>query len=174
MAAFAPPAAVDLPITEVVVFSDRARVTRAAALPPRAPRRLLLPPLPASAAPDTVRLQADGAEVLQIEIAPLSGDAFTPAEARAALAALEQDDDQMAKLQGELSARQGIVRLAQSLRPSLPADDTHRPYPRLSNCSGGYSARGERRPAGPESNHTTRPSTAARAAAQSERNHPRR
>lgn len=65
-------AAVETPITEVVVYSDRARVTRrgAARLAPGI-HAVRLSDLPGTTLLDTLRLGAEGAEVLRVEAGPV-------------------------------------------------------------------------------------------------------
>ena len=65
---FALAAAVDAPVTEVTVYSDRARVVRTVSLTTSGAQSIELPVLPQSTDPRSVRVEATGAEVKRFDL----------------------------------------------------------------------------------------------------------
>ncbi len=82
-----PPVELDDAITAVTVYSDQAAVTRAASVRLDAGRhQVAFDPLPANARPETAQVEADGADILAVELLPPwpvdLGDAWTKAQAK--------------------------------------------------------------------------------------------
>jgi hypothetical protein len=124
-------AAVQAPVAEVTVFSDRARVTRSAELAVEGTQVVRLPPLLDSIDPSTVRVEAQGAEVVRVDLSPLDEDAFPTLEARQLLEALERKDDELARLRGELSSYQGQLQSLERVRPVTPKEEPLKANPKL-------------------------------------------
>ncbi len=133
-------ASVDAPVTSVTVFSDQAAVTRTASLKLSGSRRVELPLLPGAVDPSSIRVEASGAEVQRIDIAPVEDDAFAPDEARKLLDELGRLEDELTKERAVLGAYQWQLQLLGAVKPA-PDDTPNRPRPRL-NPSGWASALG--------------------------------
>ncbi len=128
----------ELPITDVTVFSDRARVTRSGALNVSGRQRLELATLTQSVDTGSIVVDATGAELENVEILPLDEDQLPVDEAKKLLQALEENGDADRKLSAERVAVQAQVTQLQSLQPSVPTNGANLPPPRLS--SAGWSA----------------------------------
>jgi hypothetical protein len=81
-----PPVELDDAITSVTVYSDQAAVTRSASVRLGAGRhQVAFDPLPADARPETAQVEAEGADILAVELLPPwpvdLGDAWTKAQA---------------------------------------------------------------------------------------------
>lgn len=122
--------AVDTPISEVVVYSDRARVTRrgTAALAPGV-HAVRLTDLPGTTLIDTLRLGAEGAEVLRVEAGPVL-------RVRAGLDRIEALLDDIETRQAALAAlmaRREVLTAEQALidrlGPEKLSDDEEAPTP---------------------------------------------
>lgn len=112
---------VEAPIDEVIVFSDRARVTRRGALAPgRGLRTLRLPDLPGSTMLNTIRMSAKGARVLRVESAPIEQDQVAIAEVEALLEAIKKIDQQLRGLDMERAVLSAEVGLLDRLTPIPP------------------------------------------------------
>jgi hypothetical protein len=115
---------VALPVRDVVVFSDRARVTR------RGPVRfaggvqvLRTPDLPGAILPGSLRVTAAGNNVVRIEMRPVEREQVGLEQVDAWIAALEAVQDKLAVAQGELTAVRGELALLQSMLPApLPPE----------------------------------------------------
>src|SRR6478735_3673354 len=83
---------VDAPISAVTMYSDRARVVRAARVGGTGSRRVEIV-VPQRADPRSIRVEAEGAEVTQVEIARVDEARFPENEARKLLVELEGLDD---------------------------------------------------------------------------------
>src|SRR5438105_4774340 len=80
--------AVDLPVDKVMVFSDRARITRAGHIK-LAP--VVRPPdLPGAVMLDTVRVTANGAKVVRVETRPIQRERYSIDQVDEWLFGLEQ------------------------------------------------------------------------------------
>lgn len=119
--------AVDAPIAEVTVFSDRARVTRVASFELTATERIELPALPDTADPSTVRVDAAGAEVLAVDLARLELDELPLEQAREALAGLEGAEERLAAARGERAAHASALAAMARLAPTPAQGDPSRP-----------------------------------------------
>jgi hypothetical protein len=133
LGALAPPT-LDAPISAVTVFSDRARVTRSAALKLAAgerPERVELPLLGDSVDPSTIWVQGKGVEVRRVEIAHVEAERFPADEARSLLAELDALDDEIARTRGARDAAAPVRSALLSIAPVLPSGDPLRPPPKL-------------------------------------------
>ncbi len=125
--------ALNAPVTEVTVYSDRARVVRQAQVTLAGAQTLELPLLPNSTDVSSVRLEASGAEVKRVDLARLDEDQLPTDEAKKVLADLQQVDDQLTEANGELAAVTTQLQSLQRLSPQLPPEDALKPPPRLSS-----------------------------------------
>lgn len=114
------PVAVEAPITSVVVYSDRARVTRSARLKLAGTQQVALPLLQGSVEPSSVRLDSQGADVLRIETTYVDASDLPEDEAQRLLKSLEKVDDDLLRLQGEQDVYRAQVGLLQRMLPATP------------------------------------------------------
>ena len=94
-------AAVEVPLTSVTVYSDRARVVRTARLTVSGTQTLVLAPIRGAVDPSSIRVEAQGAEVTRVDIRPATADRLPAAEVRALAAALEQVEHQLTQARAE-------------------------------------------------------------------------
>ncbi|QSQ17012.1 DUF4139 domain-containing protein [Myxococcus landrumensis] len=87
-------AAIDAPVTDVTVYSDSARVVRTATLDVSGTQRVELPRLPELVDPDSIRVEAEGAQVLSVEVRQGRAPPFPEKEARALVEALDRLDEE--------------------------------------------------------------------------------
>jgi hypothetical protein len=97
-------ATTEAPISAVTVYSDRARVVRTATLTVSGTQRVELPRLPDSVDPDSIRVEAQGAEVSSVDVRPASAPPFPQQEARKLLDTLDGLDDDLARAEAERAA----------------------------------------------------------------------
>ena len=128
---------VEAPIHSVVVYSDRARVTRSARVKLSGTQPILLPLLQGSVDPSSIRLEAQGAEVLRIETTYVDASELPEDEAQRLLKGLEKIDDDLSRIQGEQEIYRAQLNLLQRLLPAVPPQgtDVQKPPARL-NSSG--------------------------------------
>jgi len=81
-------AAIDAPVREVTVYSDRARVVRAASLTVNGVQAVELPLLLETVDTNTLRVEAQGAEVRRVDVAFVDAKDVPADEAKALLAKL--------------------------------------------------------------------------------------
>ncbi len=124
-------AAVDAPVTEVTVFSDRARVVRTATVATSGAQAVELPPLPQSVDPSSIRVEATGAEVKRVELTRLEDDELPVDEAKLLISALQAADDELAKLNAESTAVRKQTDSLQRIAPGVPAADPLKPPAKL-------------------------------------------
>lgn len=132
---FALAAAVDAPVTEVTVYSDRARVVRTVTLTTAGAQTIELPVLPQSTDPRSVRVEAAGAEVKRVDLTRLEDDALPMDEAKKLIVALQQTDDELSKLNGESAALAQQAAAFNRIAPVTPPADPLKPNPKL-NAAG--------------------------------------
>jgi hypothetical protein len=95
LAALSALAAVDAPVTEVTVFSDRARVTRTATVELAGTKAIELSPLPDTVDASSLKVEVSGGKLLRVDIAPLRPEQMPADQAKALLDKLAQLDDQI-------------------------------------------------------------------------------
>ena len=128
-----------LPVREVTVYSDRARVTRQGEVPVPASGPVRLALLPPTLDPDSVRLVAEGASVGRVEVRRAGLDEFPRGEAEQLIKAIEAARDAEAALADQRAALERERALLQGLRPSAQPQ----PDPRLAAAllePGGWQA----------------------------------
>ena len=116
------------PISQVTVYSDRARVVRAARLElsETGTRRLVLPLLSTKIDAKSIRIDARPAtpqgdvDVERVEIERIEGSELPVSETQKLLESLEQLDDQISRLGEERSAYQSQLDLLGRLTPAAP------------------------------------------------------
>lgn len=124
-------AVVDAPITEVTVFSDRARVVRTAVLTDSGARSVELPTLPQSSEPQSIRVEASGAIVQRVDLNRLEDDALPTDEAKKLLADLQKVDDAIARVNGESGALDVQISNLQRFNPKAPPEENTAPPAKL-------------------------------------------
>ncbi|MFP2928697.1 DUF4140 domain-containing protein, partial [Pyxidicoccus sp. 3LG] len=97
-------ATAEAPITAVTVYSDRARVVRTATLTVSGSQRVELPRLPVIVDPESIRVEAQGAEVSSVDVRPAGAPPFPQQEARKLLDSLDRLDDAIARSEAERAA----------------------------------------------------------------------
>src|SRR5439155_858008 len=83
----------ELPITDVTVFSDRARITRSGALPVSGRQRLELVSLGDTTDVSSLNVESSGADLETVELLPPEEDQLPVTEAKTLLKALEENAD---------------------------------------------------------------------------------
>jgi hypothetical protein len=121
-----------LPITDVTVFSDRARVTRSGSLPVNGDKKLELATLVDTVDPSTVIVDVVGAELQAVELTHLDDEQLPVGEARTLLTQLEENADAIAKVSSETAALEDEKRMLSALSPQVPQGDPLKPAPKLS------------------------------------------
>jgi hypothetical protein len=114
-------------VSQVTVFSDRARVVRTAEAPAGA-ARVEFPLLPDSVDPSSIRVEAT--DLQRIDIAHVEPDAFPADEARGLLEKLEKLDDRIALLGGEREDDRQQLEALRKIAPQLPGESL-KPRPKL-------------------------------------------
>src|SRR5258708_3609491 len=132
--------AVKAAVSQVTVYSDRARVVRTAEVPLQGSMRAELPLLPDTVDTGSIRLEAKGAEVQKLDIQHVQPDEFPLTEARELLAKLEAIDDQLALLADEQSGLQQHLAAIRKIEPQVK-DEPLKPRPKL-NPKGWAEAQG--------------------------------
>jgi Domain of unknown function (DUF4139)/N-terminal domain of unknown function (DUF4140) len=139
LAVLAAPAAIDAPVREVTVYSDRARVVRVASLTVNGVQQVELPLLLETVDTSTLRVEAQGAEVRRVDVAFVDAEDVPADEAKALLQKLEQLDDQVALLGTQRSIAQAQVQALGRITPTMPPADPLKPAPKM-NPSGWTAA----------------------------------
>ncbi len=117
----------DAPITQVEVFSDRARVTRKARIPAsKGVNVLRLPDLPGATWLDTLRADAKGATVLRVEAIPVQRERIGIAEVDALLVRLESQADALALLDAHIASGVAQLQAVTGLQPASPVPEKDR------------------------------------------------
>lgn len=132
-------AAIDAPVREVTVYSDRARVVRAASLTVNGVQTVELPLLLETVDTNTLRVEAQGAEVRRVDVAFVDAQDVPADEAKALLAKLEGLDDQLALAGAQRAIAQAQVQALERVTPAVPPPDPTKPQPKL-NPSGWSAA----------------------------------
>jgi hypothetical protein len=119
-------ASTEAPITAVTVYSDRARVVRTATLNVSGTQRFELPRLPDLVDPDSIRVEAQGAEVSSVDVRPASAPPFPEEQARKVLGTLDTLDQSIARLEAERAAYTLQVTALRRVQPVKPDEDEPR------------------------------------------------
>lgn len=119
--------ALDAPIVEVTVFSDRARVRRRAKVE-LAPGSTAVrwPDLPGATLIDTVRMNGGKGVVLHVEAAPIDRERVSIDQADLALDRIENLTDQIALLDAERAVLGLELGLLNALQPAPPVPEAQR------------------------------------------------
>src|SRR5262245_21195234 len=131
-------AAIDAPVREVTVYSDQARVVRAALVTVNGLQVLELPLLLETVDPSTLRVEAQGAEVKRVDVAFVDAQDVPADEARALLGKLEQLDDQISLAVTQRDISQAQVLALGRISPTTPPEEPLKPAPKLN--PGGWTA----------------------------------
>jgi hypothetical protein len=124
-------AAIDAPVTQVTVYSDRARVVRTASVSLNGTAKVELPLLIETVDASSIRVEAQGAEVRRVDIAFVDAQDVPVDEARALLTRLEQLDDQIALASAQREAHQAQLDSLQRVTPAVPPQDPLKPPPKM-------------------------------------------
>ncbi|NMO14550.1 mucoidy inhibitor MuiA family protein [Pyxidicoccus fallax] len=120
-------ATTEAPITAVTVYSDRARVVRTATLGVSGTQRVELPRLPLLVDPESIRVEAQGAEVSSVDVRPASAPPFPQKEARKLLDTLDRLDDSIARVEAERAAHEAQLAALRRVQPVMPRNDDDSP-----------------------------------------------
>jgi hypothetical protein len=120
--------AIEAPIADVTVFSDRARIRRRGRAPAKGGGVTVVrfPVLPGAVFADTVRVSASAGRVLRAESTPIERERLAIAEAAKLLDALDAVDDRIGALDDKRTADSWEVDLLQRLRPAPPVPEDKR------------------------------------------------
>ncbi|HVE87779.1 MAG TPA: mucoidy inhibitor MuiA family protein [Myxococcales bacterium] len=124
-------AAIDAPVREVTVYSDRARVARVATVNVNGAQAVELPLLLETVDTSTLRVEAQGAEVRRVDVDFVDAADVPADEAKALLQKLEGLDDQIALAGAQRSASQAQLQALDQIRPTMPPADPLKPAPKL-------------------------------------------
>ncbi|MGC4120911.1 MAG: mucoidy inhibitor MuiA family protein [Myxococcales bacterium] len=139
-AAAQPSPAPELPVREVTVYSDRARVQRRGTVALAGETRVRLPALPPTLDPDSVRLEAQGAVVRGLEVRRAQAGELPRSEAEKLVRELEAARDAEALLRQRCTILEEERDLVLSLRPeAVPQADPKAP-PQLFEAGGWKSS----------------------------------
>ena len=118
---------VDAPISEVTVFSDRARVRRKAAIDLAAGAQTLrLPDLPGVVMMDSVRVACVGGQVLRVEAVPVARERFTIAQVEGLIDRLELLTDLYASLLAKRDVGELELSMLSAISPRAPVAEQER------------------------------------------------
>lgn len=123
--------AVEAPVAEVTVYSDRARVTRSGRVPVSGTQQVELPLLLDTVDPATIRVESTGAEVVRIDIVREEPNDLPVNEARALLAELNTLEDKLTALRQQHQAHAQQAEVLLRISPQVPDGDPLKPPPRL-------------------------------------------
>lgn len=123
-------AAIQAPIAQVTVYSDRARIVRTAEVPVEGTAVVDLPLLDDSVDASTIQLEASGAQVQKIDLSHVDEQEFPRDEARDLLESIEALDDRVAKVNADRAARQAQLQALQRISPNVK-EDALKPPPKL-------------------------------------------
>src|SRR4051794_14061942 len=122
--------AVKAAVSQVTVFSDRARVQRVADVQVDGRTPVELPLLPDSVDAGSIRVEASGAEVRKVDIQHVQPDEFPVDEARQLLAQLEKLDDALALIDRERADITAQIGALGRINPVVK-DEPLKPRPKL-------------------------------------------
>ncbi|MGV3621764.1 MAG: mucoidy inhibitor MuiA family protein [Archangium sp.] len=128
-------AAVDAPVTQVTVFTNQARVVREARVPVNGTSKLEFPVLRDSIDLNSVKVEANGAEVKRVDIERVQPEALRTDDAKKLLAEYEAVEAELDRLNRErqvlTTQRDALNRLA----PTVPTNEPLKPPTKL-NATG--------------------------------------
>lgn len=107
---------VSLPVEHVTVFGDRARVTRAGRVTPR-DGRVVLPLLPVTVEPASIRVEGKGLEVTRVSVRRVERAELPEGEARSLIEAIDEVERELQAIDARLSVIEEERRFVQSLQP---------------------------------------------------------
>lgn len=110
------------PVTGAVIHGDSARVTRTAEVTIDGGERFTLPLLARETDPDSVRVEASGAEIVAVDVTRLDRRHVPEEAARALIASLQKLDDDLALLDAEKTAIESALASANQ-SPEAPEDE---------------------------------------------------
>jgi hypothetical protein len=113
-------AAVEAPVTSVTVYSDRARVVRTAKVSLSGTQRVELPALYGLVDPSSIRVEAQGAEVVRVDMRPMTSEPLPTTEARRLITELERLDDRLSQVRAERDVYSTQLSALSELRPRAP------------------------------------------------------
>ncbi|MFP2962102.1 mucoidy inhibitor MuiA family protein [Myxococcus sp. 1LA] len=115
-------ATLEAPVTSVTVYSDQAQVVRSGSLTVSGSQRVTFPRLPKNVDTDSVRVEAEGAEVSHVDVRVVRGEAFSHDEARKLIARLEEIDVALARIAAERNVKHLQIEALRRIRPTVPGD----------------------------------------------------
>ncbi len=119
--------AVEAPFSEIIVYSDRAKVRRRARLELGAGiHKLALPDLPGAVMVNTIRVDCQQARVLRIEAVPVTRERFSIDQVEEQIAKLETARDQLTALDGKTTVYSWELGFLDQIKPRLSVDESKR------------------------------------------------
>lgn len=115
-------ATLDAPVTSVTVYSDQAQVVRSGSLTVSGAQRFVFPRLPKNVDMNSIRVEAEGAEVSHVDVRSVQGAGFSHDEARKLVMRLEEIDAALARVTAERSVYQAQTEALRKVRPSVQSD----------------------------------------------------
>ncbi|MDP2341169.1 MAG: mucoidy inhibitor MuiA family protein [Deltaproteobacteria bacterium] len=118
---------IELPIERVMVFSDRARVTRSSSVNWSAGVQVVrAPDLPGAVMLDSIRVTTNGARVVRVETRPVERERWSIDQVDAWLATLEQQTDKITLASGKLENARNELALLGGLNAAPPVPEKDR------------------------------------------------
>ncbi len=125
--------AVDAPVTAVVVYSDRARVTRTASVGLSGTQKVELPLLMDSVDTGSIRVEASGGQLQRVDIQRVPSNELPIGEAQKLISAIDALDVKLSEVREQLRANNAVLGSLQRLTASSPPPPEDRPEPRLTS-----------------------------------------
>ena len=122
--------AVQAAVSQVTIYSDRARVVRTTDVPVDGTAHAEFPLLPDSVDTSSIRVEAKGGALQKLDLAHVEPDDFPLSEARALLTRLEKIDDQLALLADQQAELQQHLAAIRAIAPQVK-DEPLKPRPKL-------------------------------------------
>ncbi len=126
--------ALDAPVTGVVVYSDRARVTRTAAVQVSGTQKVELPLLLDSVDADSVRVEVSGAALQRVDLARVPSSEVPSSEAQKLLSELDALELKRAQVAAQLLAHASVLASLQRVSATLPPPAERQPEAKLSSA----------------------------------------
>lgn len=115
-------ASLEAPVTSVTVYSNQAQVARSGSLTVSGSRRVTFPRLPKNVDTDSIRVEAEGAEVSHVDVRTVKEEAFSHDEARKLIARMEEIDAALARITAERNVHHAQIEALRRVRPSAQSD----------------------------------------------------